>query len=345
MNMPLTLSVLMSNFNHSRYLPEALRAVLEQSFQPLEIIIIDDASKDDSARIIREFAARNPLIRFIQNPRNQGTTVNGNRLLEMARGDYIYGPACDDRIAPGLFERAMASAARHPQAGIVFGKYQAMDPNGKIIEGGELGVRLWQQEIFADPQTFLKECLDVELATHSLACAAVFKREALLEVGGFRPELGSWSDTFAMRAIALKHGACYIPQVLMHWRLLPGSLAHSARRDPRHLLDIGARAAWLMRSPEFKERFPEGHVARWERDYRAMVIRDYRDSLGLFPRPRRKRIRAAISRWGRAGERLGKLFDDFLAGWYRFKFRGMERELSAYGGDISCYSGARHREE
>jgi len=59
-----TLSVIMSNYNHSRFLPEALDAIVNQSRQPDEFIIIDDASTDNSVEIIQSYASRYPFIKL-----------------------------------------------------------------------------------------------------------------------------------------------------------------------------------------------------------------------------------------------------------------------------------------
>src|SRR5207245_2608164 len=56
-----TLSVLMPNFDHARFLPESLGAILEQSYPPCEVIVIDDGSTDDSVEVLEKIAARHPL--------------------------------------------------------------------------------------------------------------------------------------------------------------------------------------------------------------------------------------------------------------------------------------------
>jgi len=94
-------------------------------------------------------------------------------------------------------------------------------------------------------------------------------------VGGYRPELGSWADSFAVRAIGLKHGICYVPMEAVRARMLVHSLSHQTVSQPRRLLDIIARAERLMESEEFRDVFPAGYARRWARSYRYRTVRDF----------------------------------------------------------------------
>jgi hypothetical protein len=105
--------------------------------------------------------------------------------------------------------------------------------------------------------------------------ATIYRKQALAEVGGFREPLGYWTDTFALRAIALKHGACYVPMRCAAFRDMGNSFAHRSRRDMKCTLNIVDRMAWLMRSPGFRDRFPEEYTARWHRDIRRVLIAEH----------------------------------------------------------------------
>ena len=112
-----TLSVIMGNYNHAHYLVESISAILNQSFRPIEFIIIDDASTDNSVEIIEGFAKKDPRIRFFKNDKNLGNAPTYTRAYELMRGDYFILTAADDRVLPGLFEKSMAMLAKFPSAG------------------------------------------------------------------------------------------------------------------------------------------------------------------------------------------------------------------------------------
>src|SRR5262249_1546333 len=126
--MPLgTLSVIMPNYNHARLIPRALTAVLEQSHRPTEVIVLDDGSTDNSMEVIESFAQRDALVRLIRHERNQGIMAAIARGFEVSRGDYVFFPAADDYILPGHFEKSLRMLAEHPEAGLSFTNFAALD--------------------------------------------------------------------------------------------------------------------------------------------------------------------------------------------------------------------------
>lgn len=309
-----SLSVVMPNYNHACYMCEAIEGIATQSRVPDEFLILDDASTDDSLEVIEPYLDQYPFVRLIRNERNQGVIAAHQRLFAEARGDYLFAAAVDDVRLPGFFERAMEMAHQHRQAGSIFGAVGIVDPDGRGID--RIEVRNWQKPLYADPERFLREYLMVELPSHSACTGTIYRRDALTELGGYRDELGSWCDTFAFRAIGLKYGACYLPDDVAQFRRLEGSYSQQAGARPRVMLDIIARAAYLMESKDFRDRFPTDYVDQWRRAFRRQVIREY--FLGSVP----------------AGQPLPSRLTRLL--------RGLPRLLPAlrllwYRGDLSCY--------
>ena len=190
-----TLAVLMPNYNHARYLADAIAGIATQSRPPDEFLILDDGSTDNSLEIIEPYLKQYPFLRLIRHERNRGVIAANQRLFAEARGDLLFAAAADDVRLPGFFARAVQMAERFPQAGLVFGAVGMIDQEGRRL--GRIAVRRWQEPLYADPQRFLREYLMVELPAHSLCSGTIYSREALLEAGGFRPDLGSWAATFA----------------------------------------------------------------------------------------------------------------------------------------------------
>ena len=259
-----TLSVVMTNFNHARYLARAIQAAVEQSRPPDEYIIFDDASTDDSARVIEKFADRYKYIVFRKNEHNIGVVRSWMRARELATGEYIYSAAADDRVCPSFFEKAMDMAQRYPSAGVIMGQMVTVDPNGHEIRLDK--VDAWEESRFVSPEDFLEDYLVPQIGL-VLGVSTIYKKSALDEVGGFRSELGPWCDAFAARAIALKHGACYIAEKCACFTFHPDSYCRRHGRDSAYVFGLANRGANLMRSAEFRDRFPSGHIERWKKQF------------------------------------------------------------------------------
>jgi glycosyltransferase involved in cell wall biosynthesis len=315
-----------------------LKAVLSQSVRPLEVIVIDDGSTDDSVEVIGRFAKDDPIVRLIRHERNLGVIAACNRGVKECRGDFVTTVAADDVVAPGCLERVTRMIERFPQAGIYFGQIRGMAPDGGGSDFKEVEIykpRLWADEKYATPESFLNDYLEVEPCYHSLSATTIYRKQCIDEVGGFRAELGHWADTFALRAVGLKYGACYTPSVQADFYFFADSFGSRQGRNVRLMLDIVARATWLMRSPEFRDRFPEPHVARWEKAYRDHAIWNHLCSAhhGLV----RARHGLPPDAAGGAGRpRRPPWWPGRL--WARLVLSYHWRRMEAYDPDLSCYS-------
>lgn len=259
------LTAILCNYNYASQVGRAIEAMLSQSRPPDELIIVDDASTDDSRAVIERYAAGSSRVRFLQNERNLGWHGSSARALALATGDYVYNGAADDYVLPGFFESVCGLMDRHPQAGVGCAKVVTALPDGRHIRSD--GIRRWTEAVYLSPLNFLHDVLDVEPPTHSLSSATIYRREWLLKVGGWRIELGSWADTFAIRAIGLQTGLCYAPRDGAVWLINPTGMSQSTMSNPTKVLKLLRQAAALMRSPEFAPVFPADHVDRWEDGY------------------------------------------------------------------------------
>jgi len=258
-----TLSVVVANYNHGRFLPEMIQAVLDQSYRPLEFIILDDASTDQSIQIIDAFASKDPMIRVVRNERNMGILHNLNRLLELSSGDYLYAAAADDKVLPGLLEKSMAMLAQYPQAGLCSALVQLIDEVGKDTGRSPTPI-IANDKCFLSPEHSLRALR--QFGSWMTGNSAIYRRDALLGAGGFLPDLGSFCDGFAQQVIALRHGACFIPEVLAAWRRMDTGYASTTKANWMYSLQIGAEAERFMCST-FRDLFPADYVESWKRQW------------------------------------------------------------------------------
>lgn len=331
-----TLSVITANYNHGHLISRAISAIVSQTRQPDEYIIVDDSSKDKSVEVIKRYAAEYPFITLISLEQNMGALWAIKHALDRATSDYIYAGAADDFVLPGFFLSAMDMAARYPNAGVIFGQMVSVDLQGNRLSID--GASKWSETLLLSPEKYFKEFVQAESATHSLSASTIYKRSALLEVGGFRPELGPWCDTFAIRAIGLKYGVCYLAQPCAAWSRIPNSLSDSYITDISSILTVAKRASVLMRSEQFKDRFPTGYALRWQREFQAAVIGWKIDAiLHAFHNVRKQfltchEMGAPLSRW------IGYLLDKILAVLGRAMAYRLRNSLEWYGRNIQPHA-------
>lgn len=246
-----SLSVIVPNYNHARYIGAALRAMLSQSVPPKEIIVVDDGSTDNSMQILESLARTERTLRVVPNERNRGAIFSTNRGLGLATGDCVYFASADDRVLPGLFEKNLALLARHPNAALCCADFVVyFDADTPILRKFHRGTR---PAYYAPAE--LAAIIRNE-GTYIPGASTVVRRSALLELGGYPPGLEGHCDWFAYLALGFRHGICYVPEPLAAYRRgLPGNLSSQAkkwsiqRRQIEHLLS-------LLKSPAYRDVLP-----------------------------------------------------------------------------------------
>lgn len=222
-----TLTVVIGNYNHGRYLTQALTSVVSQSRKPDEIIVTDDGSTDDSRAIIAKFAAEHSCVRAIYNEKNRGIIPNANRAIDMATSTHMFFGAADDYILPGFIEKMMAAAEQYPQAGLITSDLGFLyDDQGDAVPsslpmGGSLR--------FLDSDAIIR----VQRGQAFLigGHASVIRRDAAIKAGRLLVELRWHCDWFMNHVVAFRHGMVYVPEMLSVMRVAEttysGSHIHS----------------------------------------------------------------------------------------------------------------------
>src|SRR6476660_4146864 len=118
-----SVSVIIPCYKYGHFLEEAVASVLDhQDGVDVRVLIIDDASPDDSAEAARKIAARDPRVEVIVHGANKGNIATFNEgLLDWADGDYCILLSADDRLTPGALRRARDLLDAHPGAGFAYG--------------------------------------------------------------------------------------------------------------------------------------------------------------------------------------------------------------------------------
>jgi GT2 family glycosyltransferase len=126
-------SVIVPVYNGEPFLRESLESILGQTYEALEVIVMDDASTDASAAIAAELSATDRRLTVRRQERNVGQFANVNAGLELARGDLLAVYHADDVYHPDIVAREVAFLEQHPDAGAVFTLCALIDDGGREI--------------------------------------------------------------------------------------------------------------------------------------------------------------------------------------------------------------------
>jgi len=125
-------TVIMPAYNHERFIDQAIESVLTQSFDDFELLVSDDASSDNTAKVIE--AIRDPRLIFKKFKQNQGASTVVNEALGRSRGEYVAILNSDDYFLPGKLQVQVQYLDDHPEVGAVFGLPMFVDECGAPLD-------------------------------------------------------------------------------------------------------------------------------------------------------------------------------------------------------------------
>ena len=144
-------SVCIPAYNNAGYIQETIESILNQTYKNIELVVVDDNSKDNTADVIRNIP--DERIRLYQNEQNLGMSGNWNRCLELVTGDYVKLICADDLLARDCIEKEVGALIAHPEAvlaesdsklvdidGIAHGTYKRFHTSG-LTDGKKIAKR------------------------------------------------------------------------------------------------------------------------------------------------------------------------------------------------------------
>jgi len=200
----------MPAYNAGKYIAEAIRSVLGQSFQDFELLIVDDGSVDDTRSVIRQFT--DPRILMLTQE-NSGISVALNKGLKAARGIYIARFDADDICLPHRLDRQVLFLDGHPT-------YLVTGSDAEYI--AEDGEHLFD---FRCPGHSHKEIVEsLYIRCPFIHSGVMYRKDAVLKAGGYSPYAHNFEDHLLWTQL-LKGGKCYnLPEPLIKVRINPASV-------------------------------------------------------------------------------------------------------------------------
>jgi glycosyltransferase involved in cell wall biosynthesis len=250
-----TLSVIIPNYNHGKELPECLESILTQSVPAQEIIVVDDASTDNSIAVLEDFARRHPTLKFYRNEANLKVVPTVNRALGYATGQFVAPIGADDKVMPGHFEKCLRLLAKYPQAGFCGGVCEMKNLQTGLSH--YLGLDVAKEPCYLSPAQMAE--LGRRRRLLLFTSTMILRRAALIEVDKDNPyheDLKWHHDWFTSFVVGFRHGVCFVPEVLGQFRIAPTSYSKKGMRRTKDQLRVLARILELLESEKYRDVAP-----------------------------------------------------------------------------------------
>ncbi len=229
-------SIICLAYNHENFVVETLNSVIQQNYQPIELIIVDDYSKDRTKLEINNWLLSHPEVQFIANEFNIGNTKSFNNALKIAKGEYIIDLAADDLLLPNGIQMQVNAfqKSKFKNLGVVYGNaeiinedgsfnsfYFPVDKNGKVISKRIIG------DIYSSV-----------LSTGDSICSvsALIKKSVFDFLGGYDETL-AYEDLDSWIRASRKYEFDFIDEVLVRKRMVTNSLGSNFYKK-KHKINI-----------------------------------------------------------------------------------------------------------
>ena len=231
-------SVIIPAYNHEKFVAQAIESVLQQTFQDFEIIITDDGSSDNTARVIKKFS--DPRIRFFAFENNRGACVVANIALQHVQGEYVAILSSDDLFLPKKLETQVQFLDRHPEYGAVFSDAQLIDENGEPLQDESHPYT----HLFNQPNKSRFEWLRHFFYKENCLChpTVLIRSECYRKIGSFNEWYAQLPDFEFWVRLCQHYEIHILPEKLIQFRILSQNKNASSARP-----EVISRASWEHR--------------------------------------------------------------------------------------------------
>ncbi len=244
------ISVILPVYNQEKYIAETIGSILDQSFGDFELLILDDGSTDNSAAVIKEYAAKDPRIKAYYEP-NSGKSESTNKLVSRSQGKWCAFLDADDVMMPDRLERQISFLNANPGVHAVSSNCYYINESGRIF-----GTQKY-------PLLSTKEEYDVIFNKgHFITCAftaLTVLKEAFNVVGGLTKRFEPCEDFEFFNKFIFSGGKVLLimPEVLMKYRIHSNSVTVRKPMHVTNFISYTTHSMWLRRIGEPETSFEE----------------------------------------------------------------------------------------
>jgi glycosyltransferase involved in cell wall biosynthesis len=213
-------SIVLPNYNYAQYLDERIQSVLNQTYGDFELIILDDASTDDSLEVIHKY--KDPRIRTQFNTKNSGSPFKQwDKGLRLAQGEYLWIAEADDSCHPTLLEKLVDKLDENPSVGLAYTQSWKVNCEGERIQlckewTDYLDKDRWSNDFVNVGKDECKYLLFS--CTIPNASAVLMRRSVLIEAGKVDTQLRFSGDFLLWAKILMISDVAYVAEPLNYFR-------------------------------------------------------------------------------------------------------------------------------
>lgn len=197
------ISIIVPVYNVETYIEKCLQSICRQSYNNIEIIVVDDCSTDKSVAVCERYAAKDNRIRVLHSEKNQGVSAARNRGMEYANGDYYMFVDSDDWIEPELCENAVRCMQENQRVDTVHWGYKCVAENGNVES--EVTPTLYPQRTIEQPEIFNK-FIDTLVVSLNDLYEWFYSSQSYFEAIHSKKQMGAvWRYLFSATIIKDKH--------------------------------------------------------------------------------------------------------------------------------------------
>ena len=187
-----SVDVIVPCYRYGHFLRECVESVLTQSIASIRVLVIDDASPDETSEIGQQLAIEHSRVSFLRHKTNKGHIATYNEGIDWASADYVMILSADDYLLPGALKRSMELMDTHPKVGLTFGSVVELSDSDTTTQITTVTDLLGKadQRILTGPQ-FIKLSGSRNLVSTP---TAVVRTDLQKRVGGYRPQLPHTGD-------------------------------------------------------------------------------------------------------------------------------------------------------
>jgi len=185
-----SVDVIVPCYRYGHFLRQCVESVLAQSGPSVRVLIIDDASPDNTGEIATSLAAGDPRVQVSRHPSNRGHLATYNEGIEWACADYMLILSADDYLLPGALDRAARLMDEYPKVGLTFGNAIRLDAQGSTTSATKRPTAGGNFNIFTGSE-FVALCGASNVVPSP---CAVVRTELQKRIGGYRPDLPHTGD-------------------------------------------------------------------------------------------------------------------------------------------------------